>query len=103
MQCQCDYNDLIDALHKVYGPSPANPSDALNHLIAYPGLHALLAERYCKDDESPSPKDVLDYILDTVINHFGYSARDVFNAVFNFSAMTTVAISKRMEPELEEE
>jgi len=32
--------------------------------------------------------DTLDYLLEAAIEHFGYSARDVFDAVFNFKTIT---------------
>ena len=35
-----------------------------------------------------SPNDALDYLLDAAIDRFGYSARDVFGAVFDYQAMT---------------
>ena len=30
------------------------------------------------------PKDALDYLVDTVIDHFRYSACDVFGAIFDY-------------------
>jgi len=86
LQYQDEYRSLLDALHKVYKSSSLNPSDLLD---VCPSAYALLEEYYSEEDSvQPSPEDALDYLLDTAINRFGYSARDVFGAVFNYMAMT---------------
>ena len=76
----------MDALHKVYGSSSPDLSDPL---ADYPGARALLEEHYSEEDTvKPTPEEALDYLLDAAIDRFGYSARDVFGAVFDYSAMT---------------
>ena len=71
-------------LHKVY--SSSNSSDLID---PYPGVRVLLEERYSEEGTvPPSPEDALEYLLDAAIDRFGYSARDVFGAVFNYSGMT---------------
>ena len=42
------------------------------------------------DVTSFSSEDALDYILGAAIDRFGYSARDVFAAVFNYERTTTI-------------
>ena len=75
----------MEALHKVYRSSSPNLSDPL---AVYPGARVLLEERYSEEDTvQPSPEDALDYLLDAAIDCFGYSARDVFDAVFDYSAI----------------
>lgn len=86
LQYQDEYRSLLDALYKVYGSSPPNPSDPLD---VFPGARALLDEYYSEEGmEQPSPEEVLDFLLDEVIVKFGDSARDVFSAIFNYQAMT---------------
>jgi hypothetical protein len=86
LQYQDEYQPLLDALHKVYGNSSSNSSGPLNF---YQGARELLEERYSEEDAMlPSPEDALDYLLEAAIDRFGYSARDVFGAVFDYSAMT---------------
>jgi hypothetical protein len=82
LQHQDKYHPLLTALRKVYGSSSPNPSDPLN---AFSGARALLEEHYSEEDSvQPSPEDALDYLLDAAIDRFGYSARDVFGAVFDY-------------------
>lgn len=86
LQYQDEYQPLLDALHKVYGNSSSNSSDPLKF---YQGARELLEERYSEEGTMPpSPEDALDYLLEAAIDRFGYSARDVFCAVFDYSAMT---------------
>ena len=76
----------MDALYKVYRSSSPNLSDPLD---AYPGARALLEEHYGEEGTPPpSPEDALDCLLDAAIDRFGYSARDVFSAVFDYPEMT---------------
>jgi len=83
---QRKYRPLLDAIREVYGSPSPNPSDTL---AGYPGARALLEERYSEEGtEPPSPEDALNYLLDAAIDRFGYSARDVFGAVFNYMDMT---------------
>lgn len=83
---QTQYQSLCDALDQVYGISPSTSLDVLD---VFPGTCVLLGEHYSKEDtEPPSPAHALDYILEAAIERFGYSARDVFGAVFNFQHMT---------------
>ena len=80
---QSRYQPLLDALRKGY-PSPAqNERDPLG---IFPGARAVLKER--EEDGVLSPEDALGYLLEAAIERFGYSARDVFNAVFNYNAST---------------
>jgi len=74
LQYQDKYRSPV---RQVYGSSSPNLIDPLD---IYPGAHALLEERYTVP---PLPEDALDYLLDAAIYRFGYSARDVFGAVFN--------------------
>ncbi|KAF8803452.1 hypothetical protein BYT27DRAFT_7226058 [Phlegmacium glaucopus] len=86
LQYQDEYHSLVGALHKVYGSSPPNLNDPLD---VYPSACVLLEEHYSQEDTLPlSPEDALNYLMDAAIDHFGYSAHDVFSAVFNYSAMT---------------
>jgi hypothetical protein len=77
----------LAALNKVYRSSSPNPSDH-DPLDVCLGACALLEEHYSEEDTEPSPEDALDYLLDAAIDCFGYSAHDVFGAVFHYSAMT---------------
>ncbi|KAF8525778.1 hypothetical protein BU17DRAFT_62351 [Hysterangium stoloniferum] len=65
--------------------------DPIIALDGFPGAGAILQERYpmtVEDTISPSAEDALDTLLDAAIERFGYAARDVFHAIFNFSAIT---------------
>ena len=82
LQYQDEYHSLLDMLHKVY--SSPNSSYLLDPCDI--GAHVLLEECYSKEDTvPPSPEDALDYLLDAAINHFRYSAHDMFGAVQLFS------------------
>jgi hypothetical protein len=88
LQVQDMYHSLLTALRKVYGSSYPNPSDPLN---AFFGARALLEEHYSEEDSvQPSPENALNYLLDAAIERFGYSARDVFGAVFDYPEMTGI-------------
>ena len=85
LQLQDEYDSLSVALSEVYRSSPPDPSD----LDVYPGARALLEEHYSEEDSvQPSPEDALNYLLDAAIDRFGYAARDVFGAVFDYTSMT---------------
>ena len=86
LQLQDQYYSLSATLSKVYRSSSPNPSDLLDF---YPGARALLEEHYREEDSvQPSPEDALNYLLDAAIDRFGYSAGDVFGAVFSYTSMT---------------
>jgi len=86
LQYQAKYRSLLNALHKFCKSSSPNLSDPLN---VYPGARALVREHHSEEDTvQPSPEDALDHLLDATIDRFGYSARDVFDAVFDYSRMT---------------
>ena len=88
LQHQLEYHSLLAALHEVFGSSSRNPSDS-DPLDDCLGVRALLEERYGEEDSvQPSPEDAIDYLLDVAIDRFGYSARDVFGAVFDYPEMT---------------
>jgi hypothetical protein len=88
LQHQLEYHSLLAALHEVFGSSSLNPSDS-DPLDVCLGVRALLEEHYDEEDSvQPSPEDAIDYLLDMAIDHFGYSARDVFGAVFDYPGMT---------------
>ena len=77
---------MLDALHKVFSSSG---SLVFGEKFPFPDARMLLEERLSEEDTVPlSPKDALDYLLDAAIDRFGYAARDVFGAVFNYSVMT---------------
>ena len=85
LQHQQQYHSLLAALGDYISPSPI-PGDTLD---IFPGARELLEEHYSEEDSvQPSPEDALDCLLDAAIDRFGYSARDVFGAVFNYSSMT---------------
>ena len=93
LQYQLGYHSLLNALYRVYGSSSSESdskeADLGDPLYAYPGARAVLEERYGEEDTlAPSPEDALDCLLDAAIDHFGYSARDVFGAVFNYAEKT---------------
>ena len=76
----------MDALDKVY---TSNGPLGFGEEYLYSGVRALLEERYSEEDTvPPSPEDAIDYLLDAAIDRFGYSARDVFYGVFDYSGMT---------------
>ena len=84
LQHQFKYPSLLAALHKVYSSSSPNPSEG-DPLDVCPGARELLDEHFNEEGiVQPSPGDALDYLLDTAIDRFGYSARDVFSAVFQY-------------------
>jgi hypothetical protein len=86
LKFQRKYQDLLVALHKVYGQGSA--SNSYIPLETYVGAPALLREHYGKEGTAPpSPEDALNYLLDASIERFGYSARDVFGGVFSYSRM----------------
>ena len=86
LQHQKKYHKLLAALHEVYGSSSPIQGDPLD---VFPGARVLLEEHYSEEDSvQPPPEDALDYLLDAAIDRFGYSARDVFGAVFNYLWMT---------------
>ena len=85
LQLQETYDQLLAALHEVCGSSPilGDPLDV------FPGARELLEEHHSEEDSvQPSPEDALDYLLDAAIHRFGYSARDLFGAVFDYQWMT---------------
>ena len=57
----------------------------IDPLTPFPGSRALLNE-FQEDGISLSPEEALDYLLGAAINRFGYSARDVFQAVFHYQS-----------------
>ena len=86
LKLQAEYQSLLGALHEVYGCSSPDSSKALD---AYSGARELLQEHYSEEDSlQPSPEDALDYLLGAAIDRFGYSARDVFSAVFDYDDIT---------------
>ena len=84
LKYQFEYCSLLDALDKVYGSTSSNHSNSLD---LFPGVGILLEERY-EGEDPPSPEDAIDCLLDAAINRFGYSACDVFAAIFNYTEMT---------------
>ena len=85
LQHQETYNQLLAALHEFCGGSPilGDPLDV------FPGARELLEEHHSEEDSvQPSPEDALNYLLDAAIDRFGYSAGDVFGAVFSYTSMT---------------
>ena len=57
-------------------------------LASFGGTHILLQDR-AEDDAGPlPPEDALDYLLNESIDRFGYSARDVYNGVFDYDGTT---------------
>ena len=79
---QIMYNHLMDALRNYH-------LDQIP-LDAFPGSRILLSAREeDEDDAGPfSAEDALNYLLDESIDHFGYSARDVYHGVFNYDQTT---------------
>jgi len=69
------FNALGDA------PSQIDPLDV------FPGARELLKKR-SEDGVSLTPSDALDYLLEAATDRFGHSARDVFDAVFNYKSIT---------------
>ncbi|KAF8803006.1 hypothetical protein BYT27DRAFT_7196153 [Phlegmacium glaucopus] len=91
------YNSLIGLLQNLYPSSSADQDD--EQLDKFPGARALLreyekeCEEACEEEEEeegglPSAEGALDYILKAAIDRFGFSARDVFSAVFNYETTT---------------
>jgi len=79
LKYQEKYPSLLEALRRVYPPSQ-DQTDTLDD-GEFPGILALLKGSAVCDVSSP--EDILDYLLQAAIDRFGYSARDVFRAVFN--------------------
>jgi len=69
---------MLKALGKV--PGLFDPLDDL------PGARELLKER-CEPGMSFTPENAIICLLDAGIGHFGYSARDVYGAVFNYKSI----------------
>ena len=78
------YQSLLNALREGYASPARNEKDPLDK---FPGARAVLQERE-EDGVLPSPEDALGYLLEAAIDRFGYSARDVFSAVFNYNSST---------------
>jgi len=84
LQYQKKYHSLLNALRKGHAGSSQHDVDPLD---IFPGTRALLRER--EEDAVPlSAEDAIDYLLEAAIERFGYSARDVFNGVFDYQATT---------------
>jgi hypothetical protein len=79
---QNQYDSFLDALRKDPSQYETDP------LRLFPGARGLLDEFQGDADPVP-PEDALDYLLGVAIDRFGYSARDVFDAIFDFSKITT--------------
>ncbi len=73
----------MDALRKDPSQYETDP------LQPFPGTRELLDE-FQEGADPVQPEVALDYLLGTVINRFGHSARDVFDAIFNYSKITTI-------------
>ena len=73
----------MKALCKAYPPSK-DQIDILDD--EFPDIHALLKDGAASDVSSPD--DALGYLLQTAIERFGYSARDVFRSVFKRDEIT---------------
>jgi len=82
LKYQEKYPSLLEALGRVYPLS----QDQTDTLAEFPGIHALLKESAAKD--VASPEAACDYLLEAAIERFGYSARDVFDAVFDYITLT---------------
>ncbi|KAF8802999.1 hypothetical protein BYT27DRAFT_7196147 [Phlegmacium glaucopus] len=91
------YHSLMSVLQNLYPSSSADQDD--EQLDEFPGARALLreyekeCEEACEEEEEeegglPSAEGALDYILKAAIDRFGFSARDVFSAVFNYETTT---------------
>ena len=88
MEHQLQYHSLLGALQEVFDRPSLNLSNS-DPLDVCLGVRELLEEHYDEDDSvQPSPEDAIDYLLDVAIDRFGYSARDVFGAVFDYPEMT---------------
>jgi len=74
---QRQYEYFLDALRKDPSQYERDP------LQSFPGVRELLHE--FQQDANPVPEAALDYLLGIAIDHFGHSARDVFDAVFDYS------------------
>jgi hypothetical protein len=77
---QREYPTLLDALRKAY------PQDGTDPLEPFPGVRTFLND--LQEDSAPSAEEALDHLLEAAIDRFGYSARDVFTAVFDFLSAT---------------
>jgi len=96
LQYQKYYQDLLDALAEAYpegsSPPPRSPQDALQ---CFPGIYELFAQHHFDPTTSASldlpigspSENALAWLLDMAIEHFGFVARDVFAAVFDFRAV----------------
>ncbi|KIM35042.1 hypothetical protein M413DRAFT_449923 [Hebeloma cylindrosporum] len=82
---QRKYPALLDAFCKVYASTSLDRWDLLE---AFPGVRALLEKCQDADLLPPTPEDAINYLLDVAIYRFGYSAGDVFSALFDFEAAT---------------
>ena len=71
------------ALKKALDASTLGQLD--KQLTGFPGAFEVLQE-YREDDEKLlSPTDALMLLLENAIHHFGHSARDVYQALFNYT------------------
>lgn len=87
---QENYQSLLDALREGYASPAQKERDPLD---VFPGARAVLKE--CEEDAVLSedsvllsPEDALHYLLEAAIDRFGYSAHDVFSAVFDYNSST---------------
>ena len=76
------YQSLLKALREGYLSPAQNEKDPLH---PFPGARAVLQEGE-EDGVLSSPEDALGYLLEAAIERFGYSARDVFNAIFDYNS-----------------
>jgi len=72
------YDSFLDALRKDPSKYDRDP------LQQFPGARELLDE-FQQDADPVPPEAALDYLLGRAIDRFGHSARDVFDAVFDYS------------------
>lgn len=78
------YQSLLDALRKCYASPAQNGREPLD---LFPGARTVLKERE-EGGVLSSPEDALGYLLEAAVDRFGYSARDVFSAIFDYDSST---------------
>ncbi|KDR66585.1 hypothetical protein GALMADRAFT_80659 [Galerina marginata CBS 339.88] len=82
---QNEYHYLLDELCKAY-PNP--PSNLGGPLVGFTGARELLKASEFETGSISSPSEAVACLLEASITRFGFSARDVFQGVFNHARLT---------------
>ena len=95
LRYQKHYQDLLDALAEAYPGASSPPRSPQDALQCFPGIYELFAQYHFDPTTSASfdlpvgspSENALAWLLNMAIEHFGFVARDVFAAVFDFQTV----------------